>query len=122
MGRSNLPKECLGQFKNPEVRAKAQATIAKNRAEKKARKDAVKTGFEQSVAAEPAQQAALINRLWEWAIGDDNDLAKYAIKMLNDMGVTKQAVEKPVEDVKKEKRDPKKVVDFLKKSASNGAE
>ena len=115
---NNLPKECIGQFKNPEVQKKAAATRAKNLAEKKARKDAAATGFSLSNASDPSQQAKLIDKLWAWALEDDPDMAKWAIKMLNDMGVTKQPAEKPEEPAKSEaKRDPKKAVDFLKRSS-----
>ena len=116
--KSNLPPEMLGQWANPEVQAKAQATRLRNLAEKKAKKDAVKSGFERSMAAEPDQQAALIDKLWNWALGDDVNMAKFAMKQLNDMGVTKQAAERPEEVKAETKRDPKQAVDFLKRAAN----
>ena len=115
--KSNLPPELIGQFSNPEVRKKADDTRRRNIAEKKAKKDAVKTGFERSVAAEPDQQAALIDRVWKMAMSDDLDMAKFGLKMLSDMGVTKQAAEKPEEPVQVTKRDPKKAAEFLKQQS-----
>ena len=77
-----LPEHCLGQFKNPEVQAKAVATRKKNLEEKKRRKEAAQTGFSLSVASDPHAQAAMVNKLWGWAMGDDMDMAKFAMKML----------------------------------------
>ena len=93
-----LPEHCLGQFKNPEVQAKAVATRKKNLEEKKRRKEAAQTGFSLSVASDPHAQAAMVNKLWGWAMGDDMDMAKFAMKMLNDMGVIKQPTEKPTDE------------------------
>ena len=40
----------------------------------------------------------MVNKLWGWAMGDDMDMAKFAMKMLNDMGVIKQPTEKPTDE------------------------
>lgn len=121
--KSNLPPECIGQFKRPEIQAKIRATKERKRAEKLAKKDAVKNGFERSMASEPDAQAALIDRIWKMAMSEDLDIAKFAMKQLNDMGVIKQAAEKPVEEVKVvSKRDPKQLVDFLKSKANDDGE
>ena len=95
--KSNLPEEMLGQFKDPEVQKKALETRMRNAEEKRKRKEAAMTGFGHSALADPEAQAKLIDRLYEWAIGDDIDMAKFAMKQLNDMGITKQPAEKPEE-------------------------
>ena len=89
-----LPEEYLGQFKDPEVRRKAAETRAKNRAEKQRRKEAAATGFGLSKLADPDNQALLINKLYDMALDPDPKLAMQAMKMLADMGVTKQPAEK----------------------------
>lgn len=96
--KGNLPEECLGQFKNPEIQKKALETRMRNAAERKQRKEAAMTGFGHSKLANPEAQSKLIDRLYEWAIGDDIDMAKFAMKQLNDMGITKQPAEKPEAD------------------------
>lgn len=89
-----LPEQYLGQFKDPEVRRKAEETRAKNRAEKQRRKEAAATGFGLSKLADPDAQALLINKLYDMALDPDPKLAMQAMKMLADMGVTKQPAEK----------------------------
>ena len=119
----NLPMHMRGQFKNKDVQEKAQATKARNREEAKKRKEAAQTGFSLSHASDPHQQAALINRLWQWALGKDANEAKFAMKMLNDMGVTKQPNEKPAEEAPTvKKKDAKQAVDFLKQKSKEANE
>ena len=96
--RTNLHPDSIGAFGNPEVNAKAAATRKERAAEKKRRKEAAQTGFSLSVASDPHAQAAMVNKLWGWAMGDDMDMAKFAMKMLNDMGVIKQPTEKPTDE------------------------
>ena len=95
MAKSNLPEECLGQFKNPEVQKKALETRMRNAEEKRRRKEAAQTGFGISALADPDNQALLINRLFDMAMDPDTKIAMQAMKMLSDMGVTKQPAEKP---------------------------
>ena len=101
----NLPEHCRGQLRNPEIQAKAQATKKRNREERARRKEAAMTGFGASELSSPDAQAKLINRLYEWAIGDDIDMAKFAMKQLNDMGITKQPAEKPEVDTPDKKEN-----------------
>ena len=115
--KSNLPEHCIGQFKNPEVQAKALEGRLKYYAKQKAKKEAVKDGFTLSKASDPHAQAQLIDKLWGWALGSDAKEAMFAMKMLSDMGVTKQPAEKPEEEVKvDEKLNPKEDIAFLKRS------
>ena len=114
--KSNLPEHCIGQFKNPEIQAKALEGRLKYYAKQRAKKEAVKTGFSLSKAADPEAQAELINRLWGWALGSDEKMAMFAIKQLNDMGVTKQPAEKPEETIEAKKVDikPEDAISILK--------
>ena len=126
LGRKiNLPEEYRGQFKNPEVQAKAAATREKNRLEKIARKEAASTGFSKSVASDPDAQAALINSLWQLTLDpSDKEMFKFAIKTLNDMGVIKQPTEKPTEEQKEAKIDiqPEDAINILKAASKKNLE
>ena len=114
----NLPKEFQGQFKNPEVQAKATETRMRNAAEKKRRKEAAQTGFGLSKLADPDNQAKLIDRLYMMAISEDEKLAMTAMKMLADMGVTRQPAEKPEVDepTKKENMSIEDSISILKRA------
>ena len=114
--RTNLPPEMQGRMKNPEVQAQMQVAKNKALAERKAKKEALLTGFEQSKASDPAEQAKLIDKLWEMAMSDSKELAKFAIKTLNDMGVIKQPTEKPIEPKveAEEKFQPDQAISILK--------
>ena len=123
--KSNLPKHVLGQFKDPEIQAKAAATRKKNLEEKKRRKEAAQTGFSLSVASDPHAQAAMVNKLWGWAMGDDMDMAKFAMKMLNDMGVIKQPIEKPTDEEQAQKKveiQPNDAIAILKAASAKNLE
>ena len=114
----NLPHQYQGQFKNPEVQAKAKETRMANAAEKKRRKEAAQTGFGLSKLADPDNQAKLIDRLYMMAISEDEKLAMTAMKMLSDMGVTKQPSEKPEldEPTKKENMSIEDSISILKRA------
>ena len=121
---SNLPNRCVGQFKNPEIRKKAEETRKKNREERKRRKEAAMTGFGHSALSDPQAQAKLIDRLYEWALGDDINMAKFALKQLNDMGITKQPAEKPEVDEpdKKENMTLEDSINILMRAQREAAE
>ena len=116
--KGTLPDEMLGQWKNPEVQAKAAATRKKNFEEKQKRKEAAQTGFGLSKLADPDNQAKLIDKLYEMAISSDANDVKFAMKMLSDMGVTKQPAEKPdeVEATKKENMSIEDSISILKRA------
>lgn len=113
---TNLPPEMQGRMKDPAVKAQMAQARREKIAERKAKKDALLTGFEQSKASDPHHQAQLIDKLWGMAMGDDKELSKFAIKTLNDMGVIKQPTEKPIETVQEveEKFKPEEAISILK--------
>ena len=119
-----LPEHCKGQLRNPEIQAKALATRKRNAAERKARKEAATTGFARSVASDPEAQAAMINKLWGWAMSEDFEQAKFAMKMLNDMGVVKQPQEKAIEADADKKVDiePEDAINILKAASKKNLE
>ena len=114
----NLPIANQGQFKDPEIQAKAAATRAKNLEEKKQRKEAAKSGFGLSKLSDPKEQAKLIDRIYDMTMDPDPKLAMQAMKMLSDMGVTKQPAEKPdeVEATKKENMSIEDSISILKRA------
>ena len=122
--KGNLPTHMLGQWRDPEVQRKAKETRMRNLEEKKRRKEAAQTGFGISVLADPSKQAELINRLYTWALGDDEKLALTAMKMLSDMGVTKQPSEKPEDDgpAKKENMSIEDSISILKRAQKDASE
>ena len=124
-GRSNLPQEMLGQFRNPEVQRKIRETKEKNKLERIARKEAATTGFSKSVASDPNAQAALINNLWQMTMDpSDKEMFKFAVKTLNDMGVIKQPTEKPIEAEADKKVDiqPEDAINILKAASKKNLE
>ena len=116
--RSNLPKHMLGQFKNPEVKRKAEDKLRESIAEKKRKRAVVEQAFGDSKLADPANQAKLLDRLYEWALSDDIEIAMKAMKQLNDLKAITQVAEKPVEIVEeKVEENAEEAVEFLKKQS-----
>ena len=117
--RSNLPQHMLGQLNNPEVRAKATAGLRKYHAEKKQKRAVVEQAFGDSKLADPANQAKLLNRLYEWALSDDIEIAMKAMKQLNDLKAITQVAERPTEVAEEKVEDnAEEAVEFLKKQSA----
>ena len=58
-------------------------------------------------------------------MGDDMDMAKFAMKMLNDMGVIKQPTEKPTEEEQAQKKveiQPDDAIAILKAASAKNLE
>ena len=116
--RSNLPAHMLGQFKNPEVMAKAKEGAKKYYAEQKRKRAVVEQAFGDSKLADPANQAKLLDRLYEWALSDDIEIAMKAMKQLNDLKAITQVAERPTEVVEEKVEDnAEEAVEFLKKQS-----
>ena len=116
--RSNLPQHMLGQFKNPEVMEKAKAAAKVAREEKKRKRAVVEQAFGDSKLADPANQAKLLDRLYEWALSDDIEIAMKAMKQLNDLKAITQVAERPTEVVEeKVEENAEEALEFLKKQS-----
>ena len=114
--KSNLPKEMLGQWTDPEVQKKAKATRAANR---KKREEARKLLGEDAVAnsklSDTATQTKIINNLVEIALDPNHQQFKWANDMLQKnklMDFTPSS--SPIEN-DKEKLDPKAAREKLMK-------
>ena len=116
--RSNLPAHMLGQFKNPEVMAKAVEASRRTAAAKKQKRAVVEQAIGDSKLADPTNQAKLLDRLYEWALSDDIEIAMKAMKQLNDLKAITQVAEKPVEVVEeKVEENAEEALEFLKKQS-----
>ena len=111
---NKLPKAMLGQFKNPKIMAKVQATHKRKREEAKKQREAAEAGFSGSLMSDPIVQTTLINQLTEWALDDDCTNQKWAVQKLIEMGMFNQPVEPVKVDVEHlSEDDAKNARDYL---------
>ena len=94
MSKGNLPAHCLGQMKNPEIRAKAQATRAANAEKRRKQREVLETGFGKSKLSDPDVQATLLDMLTDLALSGDQK----SMKMLIDMNAIKMPSLKPEDE------------------------
>ena len=91
---THLPEHCLGQLKNPEIQAKAQATRAANAEKRRKQREVLETGFGKSKLSDPNVQATLLDMLTDLALSGDQK----SMKMLIEMNAIKMPSLKPEDE------------------------
>ena len=86
----NLPEHMLGQMKNPEVQAKAQATKRKKEEIARRQREVLESGFGRSKISDPNVQAELLDQLTDKALQGE----EWALKLLIAQGAFKMDPEK----------------------------
>ena len=94
MSKNRLPDHMLGQFKNPEVQAKATAAKKAKAANRKA---ILEEAYSMSKISDPENQAKLIDKMFDMAMNGD---AK-ALTFLQQSGLIRVSV--PTEKIEPEK-------------------